>query len=96
MLQPRIGQRRAEGKAKGVLVAKFRPEKLPAVGCEANGAVEATMHREGMAPVLRLILPVHDHRPADCVRRDEMIDILRDVSLVVHQEAAPAEADVLD
>ncbi len=96
MLQPRARQSLAERKAKGVIVAKGWPEKLFAVGRKTNRAVDAAMHREGMAPVLRQILAVHDDLAKARVRGDEVVDVLRDIGLVVHQEAPPAEADVLD
>src|SRR5262249_4968620 len=44
---------------------------------------------------LGLVLAAHDHWPAARVLGNVVIDVLRDVGLVVHQEAAAAEAEVL-
>src|SRR5208282_740528 len=49
----------------------------------------------GVQAALREVLPAHDHLSVNGVRRDMVVDILRGVGFVVHQEATVAEADVL-
>ena len=96
MLQPLAWQAIAEPKAKSAAIAKSRPKELLAVSRIARRAIETAMHRERVPAVLRQILAAHDDRPATRMTGDEMIYILRGIGLVVHQEAAPAETDILN
>ena len=54
------------------------------------------MRNPGVQAALREVLPAHDHLSVNGVPRDMVVDILRSVGFVVHQEATVAEADVLD
>ena len=54
------------------------------------------MRNPGIPALLREVLPAHDHWSVEEVPRDMMVDILRGVGFVVHEEATVAEADVLD
>ena len=97
VLQPRARQVCPKRKAKSIAVAKGGAEELHPIRRKA-----ASRHRDihGQRPrvvaALREILPAHDHRPVSRVPRDMMVDILRGVGLVVHQESALAETNVLD
>ncbi len=73
-----------------------RPEELHRVSGEARGTLEAAVRDPGMAAALRQILTAHHHRSAARMAGDVVVDVLRCVGLVVHEEAAVAEAHVLD
>ena len=71
------------------------PQQLHRVGGEAGRAVQATVRDPRVAAALRQVLPGHHHGPAARVQGDMVVDVLRGVGLVVHDEAAIAQADVL-
>lgn len=96
MLHPSARQVCARDVANAVGVPVGRAEELQRVGGEGGSAVEATEGDPRMLAALCLVLPTHDDGSQARIGGDVMIDILRDVSLVVHEEAAPAEAQVLD
>ena len=76
-------------------VAVARPQQLHRVGGEAGGTLEAAVRDPGVRAALRQVLPAHHHRPAARVTGDVVVDVLRGVGLVVHDEAAIAQAEVL-
>ena len=92
MLKPFARQVRAERKTECIGVAKARPEKLLSIGRKAVRAVKASMHDERMQPILRQVLAAHHDRPVALMTGNVMVDILRGVGLVVHEEATVAEA----
>ena len=77
-------------------VAIGRAEQLHRIRGEAGRAIEATMRDPRVATVLRLVLPAQHHRTAARVGGDVVVDVLRRVRLVVHEETALAQSDVLD
>ena len=72
-----------------------RPEQLHRVGGEAGGTLEAAVRDPRVPAALRQILPAHHHRSAARMAGDVVVDVLRRVGLVVHEEATVAQADVL-
>ena len=96
VLQSLAGQAASRLEADDVGVAIGRAEQLHRVRGEAGRAIEATMRDPWVAAVLRQVLPAQHHRPAAGMPGDVVVDVLRRVRLVVHEEAAFAQADVLD
>ena len=76
-------------------VPVLRPEQLQRVGGEAGGARKAAVRDPRVPAALRQILPAHHHRSAARVVSDVVVDVLRRVGFVAHEEAAIAQADVL-
>ena len=93
MLQPLPGQ--AGREVDDVRVPISRAEQLHRVRAEAGGAVETTMRHPRVAAALRQVLPAHHDWPQARVHGDVVVDVLRSVRIVVHEEATLAEADVL-
>ncbi len=93
MLEARAGQ--AGTCVDRAAVAVAGAEELHRVGGEGGGAVEAAVGDPRVGLVLREVLPAHHHRPAERVPGEVVVDVLRGVGLVVGDEAAAAEADVL-
>ena len=73
----------------------LRPEQLHGIGGEAGGTFEAAVRDPRVPAALRQILPAHDHRPAPRMSGNVVVDVLRRVGLVVHEEATVAQAHVL-
>ncbi len=96
VLQPRVRQACSKCKAKRISVAEGGAEELHPIGRKATRAVKASVRNPGVQAALREVLPAHDHLSVNGVPRDMVVDILRGVGFVVHQEATVAEADVLD
>ena len=96
MLQPNARQTRSEGKRDLVCVPVGRPEQLQCVCCETGRTVEAAVSRPRMPVILSHVLTAHHNWPEARMRWDHMVDILRGIGLVVHDEAARAKPKVLD
>ena len=87
--------RQVERRIERAAVAIGRAEKLHRVGGESGRALAAAMRNPGMAALLRQVLPAHHDRPAFKMVGDVVVDILRGIGLVVHQERTLAEAHIL-
>ena len=72
-----------------------RAEQLHRIGGEGGGAIEAAVRDPRVQGALGEVLPAHHHRPAARMPGDMVVDVLRHIRLVAHDEAAGAEADVL-
>lgn len=96
VLEPHAGQ--ALAKAKGDLsrVAVGWAEELKRIGRKTLCSLEAPMSDPRMPAILRHVLAAHNNRAETRMRRESMVDILRGIRLVVHEEAARAKAEILD
>ncbi len=77
------------------LVPIVRSQQLHRVRGEPGGPLEAAVRDPGVPAALRQILAAHHHRTAARMAGDVVVDVLRCVGLVVHEEATVAEAHVL-
>ncbi len=88
--------RQVERRVDAALVAVGGAEELHRVGGEAGGVVEAGVGDPRVSGALGEVLAAHHHRAAGGVGLDVVVDVLRGIGLVAHDEAAGAEAEVLD
>ena len=72
-----------------------RPQQLHRVRGETGGSLEAAVRDPRMPAALRQILAAHHHGSAARMAGDVVVDVLRRVGLVVHDEATVTEAHVL-
>src|SRR5262249_45965177 len=68
---------------------------LHRVSGEGGGTLKTSLPDPWIGTALSKVLPAHDDRTDGAVAGDMMIDILRSIGLVVHEEAAFAEAQIL-
>ena len=70
-------------------------EQLHRIGGEDDGTIEATVRDPRVRGRLGKVLAARHHRAAPAMPGDAVVDVLRDIGLVAHDEAAVAETDVL-
>jgi len=96
MLQSAIGEARPGSEiANAMAIAMTRTEQLHRVGGECARAIEAAVHHPRVLAVLSEILAAHDDGSAARMAGDVVINVLRRVRLVVGDEGAGAESQVL-
>jgi hypothetical protein len=96
VLQADRGKVRAEGDGKLRGIAPGRTHQLQEIGGITDGAFTTSVRDPGMPPALCQILPRHQDGAHLRIASDVVIEVLTRVRLVVHQETALAEADILD
>ena len=95
MLQSPIGKTRSIRGTDTIAIAMPWTEHLHRVGRERTRAFETAMDHPRMLPVLGEVLAAHHDRTEARVAGDVVVDVLRRVRLVVGDEGADAESQIL-